>query len=1032
MPDFIPPEVLQEQTKFVPPEVLQEVEEPKKKVSSDVSSQPASEQSKSELEQPTISEPPEYSINGQKYDDRDTFLKEAEKYQGKEQKAEINVKNDKEAADRIQQMFPDKKTSEITPTRFGFKSEDLNKPINEGKPIVSGGDIWEGLKAGTKQTIGALGVAAVEQMKAISTLQGGSWTDALPKSKTKPPLEEKDPVKAIENWSKEIDKPIDSFGYKMGGMLPFLGMALATAITKSPTVAGATAGVFGEMGFGEGLMKADEHAEETKKPVNDVQRLGTGLLYTAAYSLPMAEWMGKLLPTKLVGNAITGLIKQNPEIVDKTASSVWDAFVKNNPEKAQQLWNISKQMGLGIVHSTASLAAMETGKQIANSLILGEDFKNPISKDILGTGIIFGLITKPFAIHGQNVSTRDRRIAQGVVQLSVNDKGTPFEVVKDKNGNISGLTPNGQVIKIKSDEAQDVLNNSVTIPTPLFEQSIKQGMEKVNEEIIKTSVNLLDLNKVVNAKTPDEDILNWTNSMHQLGKISDETQQSIVKNIDAKRNAEKDLKIADWDAPPEVRSRLAQLNLDKARYSASDNFPDKVKAIKEEINYILNNKKLPNVEPLKPKEDASEQQSSTVYQKGASAGEGQTVSNTDMSSEYRTKLPDGEKAEKEVAEAQTKAEVVTEPTEKVEAKESLPKKETSILNQDTDLKGKGIPSKIKVNGVDRSTTNSKGKKIHSTVDGVRNFWKWFGNSKVKDKKGQPIVVYHGTTQVFDKFSKEKLGSKNVFADSAHEGFFFAENPQTSENYTTDITNIQMGNFLGNKDITDIVDRVKPKYDKERNKIQKGLDEIHKQQEAEMRKGADEYFEKLGTLSEEQKRKLTYLFYDTPEGKKILESFDGQTEELDKQMYDLNKREANEVELEYNALKGKGANIMPVYLSIKKLYDYDYKGAETRTDKFSEIIKKAKKEGYDGVVLRNVQDGAENFDNIYVAFEPEQIKSIADLEVPKDILDLSKSVKPENVQKLSEEELNKVAELENKPDLEKKILSEGKRRIKECE
>jgi activator of 2-hydroxyglutaryl-CoA dehydratase len=32
-----------------------------------------------------------------------------------------------------------------------------------------------------------------------------------------------------------------------------------------------------------------------------------------------------------------------------------------------------------------------------------------------------------------------------------------------------------------------------------------------------------------------------------------------------------------------------------------------------------------------------------------------------------------------------------------------------------------------------------------------NFWKWFGDSKVVDDKGKPLVVYHGTSSDFGVF-----------------------------------------------------------------------------------------------------------------------------------------------------------------------------------------------------------------------------------------------------------------------------------------
>ena len=64
---------------------------------------------------------------------------------------------------------------------------------------------------------------------------------------------------------------------------------------------------------------------------------------------------------------------------------------------------------------------------------------------------------------------------------------------------------------------------------------------------------------------------------------------------------------------------------------------------------------------------------------------------------------------------------------------------------------------INIDGVTRPTTNSNGKPIAQTEEGLRNFWRWFGDSKVVDKNGKPLVVYHGTAADFDAFDPERTG-----------------------------------------------------------------------------------------------------------------------------------------------------------------------------------------------------------------------------------------------------------------------------------
>jgi len=75
---------------------------------------------------------------------------------------------------------------------------------------------------------------------------------------------------------------------------------------------------------------------------------------------------------------------------------------------------------------------------------------------------------------------------------------------------------------------------------------------------------------------------------------------------------------------------------------------------------------------------------------------------------------------------------------------------------------------IDVDGVSRPTTNSTGQPIHPTAEGVRNFWRWFGESKVVDAKGRPLVVYHGTDAAdFGEFSGPTYWSTSASESSAY-------------------------------------------------------------------------------------------------------------------------------------------------------------------------------------------------------------------------------------------------------------------------
>lgn len=49
------------------------------------------------------------------------------------------------------------------------------------------------------------------------------------------------------------------------------------------------------------------------------------------------------------------------------------------------------------------------------------------------------------------------------------------------------------------------------------------------------------------------------------------------------------------------------------------------------------------------------------------------------------------------------------------------------------------------------------------IENSEEFWKWFGDSKIVDSDGRPLVVYHGTSEKIDEFHP----SDDVVYFSAH-------------------------------------------------------------------------------------------------------------------------------------------------------------------------------------------------------------------------------------------------------------------------
>lgn len=92
-----------------------------------------------------------------------------------------------------------------------------------------------------------------------------------------------------------------------------------------------------------------------------------------------------------------------------------------------------------------------------------------------------------------------------------------------------------------------------------------------------------------------------------------------------------------------------------------------------------------------------------------------------------------------------------------------------------------VAEHILIEGRLRPTRNSTGVLIADTAQEVRKFYEWFGDSKVVDSEGRPLIVYHGTTADFSRFDYAARGT-NTQASGAERGFFFAGSIADSDLY----------------------------------------------------------------------------------------------------------------------------------------------------------------------------------------------------------------------------------------------------------
>lgn len=122
--------------------------------------------------------------------------------------------------------------------------------------------------------------------------------------------------------------------------------------------------------------------------------------------------------------------------------------------------------------------------------------------------------------------------------------------------------------------------------------------------------------------------------------------------------------------------------------------------------------------------------------------------------------------------------------------------ESTRLNQETlnladenarldEVNPKYTGETIEVNGVERTVYNSNGDRIAQSEPALRNFYKWFGDSKVVDEQGRPLVVYHGSDvsgiEVFDSQANQTK-QRQIGADR---GYFFTDSKKVAERFRTE-------------------------------------------------------------------------------------------------------------------------------------------------------------------------------------------------------------------------------------------------------
>ena len=223
---------------------------------------------------------------------------------------------------------------------------------------------------------------------------------------------------------------------------------------------------------------------------------------------------------------------------------------------------------------------------------------------------------------------------------------------------------------------------------------------------------------------------------------------------------------------------------------------------------------------------------------------------------------------------------------------------------------------IEVDGKERTVYNSNGERIAKSAEALRNFYKWFGDSKVVDEQGRPLVVYHFSSSKFNEFNRQFAGRNN---DESAVGFWFADR----ENFAFNDPNKRPEKYAV------YLSAKNPKI-----------------------------FDGEGVITNRASK--------------------APNEELDP--YTQFEREVNELMYQDPSMTYDTTfmSVFGVMETVTNRVHFSNLSPERQQEVMGKIVSKFKEQGYDGIIIKNTQmDTLTDNErmNQYVAFESNQIKSV---------------------------------------------------------
>lgn len=151
--------------------------------------------------------------------------------------------------------------------------------------------------------------------------------------------------------------------------------------------------------------------------------------------------------------------------------------------------------------------------------------------------------------------------------------------------------------------------------------------------------------------------------------------------------------------------------------------------------------------------------------------------------------------------AASKAKVSPEAVDAAHVQLLAEQRRATSLAEPTDLKGQAADTAARDTAARQIADGEKVNVAHLApepapvpIDRDANFRAWFGDSKVVDEQGAPLVMYHGTRSDFGEFDAAKVGAR--FDESR--GFYLTSSPDSASIYADGLANASIGWRPGSK------------------------------------------------------------------------------------------------------------------------------------------------------------------------------------------------------------------------------------------